>query len=308
MNKGLKLNVASLLIVVLSLIPCVSVYAEDNVSYVTYNQESAFTVTIPKSIELTKDVSTVSYKYSVQGDVEADKMVYVNTPSTVNLIDSNGKEDIILTVNHPKKYFTWYEVDKLEGRTAIGYISFSGLSAGDWKGSLEFEIKLIDALQAGGYDNEGKLICAWEGLGVDDSMTYSAHEDNDRYCRNMPKSGSSILNSYSDIKCLVLPNGMSYINNALFCECENLECVILPYGLEDIHENAFRSCKSLKDVVIPDTVKSIGHKAFAYCDSIMDLYIPTNVKDIEEYAFDELRHIEYNGVALGSPWSALSIN
>ena len=50
--------------------------------------------------------------------------------------------------------------------------------------------------------------------------------------------------------------------------CTSLKSIILPNGVTSIEDGAFYYCSSLKDVVIPDSVESIGSQLFWECTSI----------------------------------------
>ena len=79
-------------------------------------------------------------------------------------------------------------------------------------------------------------------------------------------SGLSNLMSYGSAKNL-------YLNNHLVTE------LVIPNGVTTIDELAFANCWALKSVVIPDSVVSISDKALQYCWNL------TNISVAEENAF-----------------------
>lgn len=66
---------------------------------------------------------------------------------------------------------------------------------------------------------------------------------------------NNILNS------VVLPEGVTTIENEGFKDCANLKKVVLPNTIKSINDNAFYLCNKLYDISIPDGVKAIGRSA-----------------------------------------------
>ena len=139
------------------------------------------------------------------------------------------------------------------------------------------------------------------------------------------------LSYYSDIKFVVLPDGMTSIGDNTFCEClyiesliipnsvtsigdsafalcSNLRCIIIPNGVTSIGDGAFTRCDSLESIIIPDSVVSIGNSTFYGCDSIENITIPNSVETIDFYAFyncNSLKDVYYKGTE--EQWKEISI-
>ncbi len=73
---------------------------------------------------------------------------------------------------------------------------------------------------------------------------------------------------HSNVKSIILPNGLKYIGDQAFYCLTNLRSVELPNGLIRIGDSAFRNCQKLLDITIPNSVKSIGSRAFEGCDML----------------------------------------
>lgn len=89
----------------------------------------------------------------------------------------------------------------------------------------------------------------------------------------------------------------SVLNNISFQECSNLKNVILPEGLTSINSRAFSNCSNLQNVNIPNSVTVINDRAFYGCSSLTSITIPENVDTIEYAAFckcTNLTEINYN--------------
>ncbi len=80
-------------------------------------------------------------------------------------------------------------------------------------------------------------------------------------------------------------DGMLYIGEYAFAECDNLKSVELPGTLKVLGEGAFRDCTSLERIVFPDELEVIPAYAFAGCTSLKEIVIPASVKKIDQSAF-----------------------
>ena len=85
---------------------------------------------------------------------------------------------------------------------------------------------------------------------------------------------------------VVVPDGVTSIDFAVFFGCSSLTKVVIPNGVTSIGESAFGSCSSLMEVEIPDSVTSIGDMAFFRCSGLTEVVIPDNVTSIGEFAFE----------------------
>lgn len=69
---------------------------------------------------------------------------------------------------------------------------------------------------------------------------------------------------------------------SLFDHCTELRSVIVPDGVEIIKNAAFNCCESLEWVYIPATVEKIEDSAFNYCISLEDVYYGGSWTDWDE--------------------------
>ena len=96
------------------------------------------------------------------------------------------------------------------------------------------------------------------------------------------------------IETVTIPEGVTRIGDGAFWRCENLKEVRLPEGLTKIEENVFNGCKSIETIELPSTVTGIGHDAFGNCDNLKRIKIPAGLTDIGEdvlYDCDKLEAI-----------------
>jgi hypothetical protein len=89
---------------------------------------------------------------------------------------------------------------------------------------------------------------------------------------------------------VVIPNGVTSINDYAFYNYHNLQSVTIPNTVTYIGESAFRNCDLKSDVTIPGTVKSIGALAFAK-SGIRSVTIKDGVKSIGASAFSGCRNL-----------------
>ena len=115
---------------------------------------------------------------------------------------------------------------------------------------------------------------------------------------------------YTNLKSVVIGEGVKVIGDSAFEDCQSLESVVIPASVTHIGASAFAGCRSLKsviiegdsqltkieantfewcsaltDFVIPDNVNAIGESAFFDCESLSEIVIPSNVTVISEGAF-----------------------
>ena len=109
------------------------------------------------------------------------------------------------------------------------------------------------------------------------------------------------LNAFScndDIISIVIPQGVTTIEEGAFQNCHNLTSVVLPESLHLIGDYAFHRCTSLQTVQLPKALTHIGNFAFLHCNSLRHITIPAEVVAIGEAAFGgcaQLMQMEMEG-------------
>jgi uncharacterized repeat protein (TIGR02543 family) len=84
---------------------------------------------------------------------------------------------------------------------------------------------------------------------------------------------------------LIIPNGVTYINQSALLQCKNISSVIIPNTMRTITMRAFDSCSSLNKVTISEGTTAIEYMAFANCPNLKEVYIPASVVTFEPDVF-----------------------
>lgn len=130
-------------------------------------------------------------------------------------------------------------------------------------------------------------------------------------CSNWGRATKEQVASRKKITSVIIPEGITRIEEDAFWECVGLESVQLPSTLKAIGTNAFSRCKNLKQINLADGVE-LGDHAFSGCAGLMDekgmiilggvlfnvyknqgeLVIPDSVKRINPGAIRELPDLQ----------------
>ena len=96
----------------------------------------------------------------------------------------------------------------------------------------------------------------------------------------------------SNIKSVVIEDGITSIGDYAFYECRNLTSITIPDSIISIGICTFYNCRSLISIIIPNSVTTIGSSAFSYCTSLASITIPDSVTSIGNSAFRNCTSLE----------------
>ncbi len=101
---------------------------------------SSYSVKIPKVITLDGGNKTGGYTIDVNGDIADNETVNVVAPADflMKSTTAGGKEDVEATIGQSKSAWKWNELNE----NATGTITATGLTAGKWNGTFNFDISL----------------------------------------------------------------------------------------------------------------------------------------------------------------------
>mgnify|MGYP001772033808 CR=1 FL=1 len=79
---------------------------------------------------------------------------------------------------------------------------------------------------------------------------------------------------------IVVPEGVSVIDNAAFRKCRSITSVVLPDSVISIGDKAFLGCSDMERIILPNSLKKIGNNCFAFCKSLTAIKIPKSITEI----------------------------
>ena len=101
----------------------------------------------------------------------------------------------------------------------------------------------------------------------------------------------------TQIKKVVIGNGVTSIGNSAFGGCSNLADVSIPKTVTKIGSDAFNCCYSLTSITLPDNLTSLGTRVFYKCN-LQEITIPDRVSIIPDYGF--YNNLNLQSVTLGN--------
>ena len=240
-------------------------------SVVKYDQASAFTVTIPKSIALSSSKSA-EYTVKVHGDVIGNEIITVTPDTSVILSDANGKDPVTGDISQEKTEFSSTEVNaRSGGGTATGSILANNLTSGDWSGNFKFVIGTNQIGNGTAITSENLATYGIKTTGDVVIPEYVTDDDNTRHA-------------------------VTGIGDYAFRDCNEMTSVTIADSVTEIGTGAFVNCSRLSKAAVPNSVRSIGNSTFDGCTSLSSISYNGNEYDLSniEPAFVE------NGVSVGS--------
>lgn len=95
----------------------------------------------------------------------------------------------------------------------------------------------------------------------------------------------------SNLRKVIISEGITSISVACFANCEALVEVDLPASLLTIQRRAFDMCGSLASVRIPAGVELIDAGAYSWCNHLTDVYVTGKNTQINQFAFSNTPNV-----------------
>lgn len=95
------------------------------------------------------------------------------------------------------------------------------------------------------------------------------------------------FSSRYEVETVVLPEGLTTLDENAFRFCKYLRSIDFPTTLESIGERAFYQCTALTSIVLHEGLTSIGQKAFLECHQLREITLPASLRSIPYYVFYE---------------------
>ena len=102
---------------------------------------------------------------------------------------------------------------------------------------------------------------------------------------NMEVVGIHRCADKSDLRHLVIPEGVKSIGDKVFSRHSEIISVRFPESLEKIGALSFWMCNELQKITIPKNVKIIKSSAFQSCGNLVEVKLNEGLLVVEDYAF-----------------------
>lgn len=111
---------------------------------------------------------------------------------------------------------------------------------------------------------------------------YWGEEENVEVPRRVKEIGDMAFghSGCTNIKSIVLPNGLKRIGDSAFELCQNMEKINIPQTVTEIGVAAFCECERLREITLPNKPHSIGERAFFRCISMQSITFPASTIEI----------------------------
>ncbi len=238
-------------------------------------------VTIPEGV--------MSIGYAAFSD--CSNLLEVEIPASVTklegwIFDDCDSLNVVKVYSTNTSYGQYLFVNGSQRATLIGY-----------EDSTTDEYAKENGLSFGTFDQieQGLGVCGhkvYYTLDANGTLTISGNGPMTNYSSSWNPTPWS--DSITEIKKVVIEEGVTSVGSDAFEDCSNLTEVVIPESVTSIGSYAFDGCSSLTAVVIPEGVTSIGRYAFDSCSSLTEVKIPESVTSIGDYAFydcDSLKRV-----------------
>ena len=126
-------------------------------------------------------------------------------------------------------------------------------------------------------------------------------------------SGNCIIETKTGVlvagcKNSVIPDdgSINLIGFEAFEGCSELKSIIIPQGVTEIEVYAFLNCEELASVSLPKSLETVGYAAFGNCDSLTDVYYAGNANQRNQIVFSD-EDMESNDSLLNATWHYNSV-
>ena len=133
---------------------------------------------------------------------------------------------------------------------------------------------------------------------------YEKSEEYAIYCAFLSDRQGEIARTISrfSITTVMIPDGVTHIDEYAFAECTTLTSVVIPSSVTSIGQSAFLGCTSLESIELPINLTSIGSYAFKGCYNLSSINIPSKVTSIGNDAFTGCSFLEWINFDAPNGW------
>lgn len=104
--------------------------------------------------------------------------------------------------------------------------------------------------------------------------------------------GEAAFADADDLTDITLPLGLTAVSRYMLAGT-SVANVVLPEGVTDIEQGAFEDCSQLRTIFLPATLRTIDENAFGYCSSLKEVYCDASVPPLMlgEEAFEGISDV-----------------
>ena len=274
----------------------------DASAYIYADMDSYYTISLPKVIKLDKSTKTSDYAVNVKGGLAGNEAIKV-VPDSSFMLSQNNKESVEATVEQEKTTFTCKDIEDAgdSGVSEAGKVSASGLTAGSWEGTFNFNTEVIQQQVTDGVTLTASNLADYVDAETGNAIATSGNvvipkrvkDEKGRIYKVTAigdpdtDSGISIFGQDADkVTSVTIPDTVKEIGIRAFYSCYYMKSVNIPKSVTKIGKYAFAWDSALSSFNISNTLTDIGDGAFAGT-GLKSLYIPKNVTKIGEIAFQQ---------------------
>ncbi|MBR2989153.1 MAG: leucine-rich repeat domain-containing protein [Clostridia bacterium] len=137
--------------------------------------------------------------------------------------------------------------------------------------------------------------------------------------KEVKEIGANAFKLCTQLKKVVLPEGLTTIRPYAFEKCTKLERIVIPESVTRIENYVFRNCTELKSITLSDNVTYVGSNMFYNCTSLKSVKLSNNITRIGKQMFyncasltsitipAKVGQIEYNAFAGCSKLASVTI-
>lgn len=227
------------------------------------------TLWLPKALESIEQGSFEGAKSSL--------VVYAPWRTPLDLSTSSGFGDEVsrMTLYVPTGSFEAYAADEEWGK--FGFIAeYGSIDPADIIQFADAEVKSI-CVENWDTDGDGEL-----SKQEAEAVTTLKTDHGDGTYGDPAFKDNTAITSFDELKYFT---GLTSIESGAFNGCTNLKTVIVPEGVETIADDAFKGCTELLTVSLPDGLTKIGSSAFQSASKLFAIRLPETLTEIESFAF-----------------------
>jgi hypothetical protein len=102
--------------------------------------------------------------------------------------------------------------------------------------------------------------------------------------------GANCFRDHSNLKKIVIPEGVTRIGSYAFANCTNLMDISLPQSLKKLDNGAFAWDKFVT-IELPDSLEKIGISCFENCTNLTAINIPNGITTLGQKVFNNCKNL-----------------